>query len=147
MEANEIVRERLKLMRKTEGLTQDEFAELIDIAVGTVRNFEQIGTISFAQLQKIFAIPRFSRYFMWFFKGEIFPTIGQISPDILADIKTKLKSTKPDFNKSDEVSNDEVKEHCADYQTQAPMQTVSVDNVLEDVSKALKESLERNGIR
>lgn len=147
MNPNEIVKERMKLMRKTEGLNQDEFSELIDIAVGTVRNFEQLGTISFSQLHKIFEVPRFSRYFMWFFKGEIFPTIGQISPDIMAEIKAALKTTKPDFNKGDEISNDEVKKHCADYQTQTPTPTVSVDKVLEDVSKALKKSLEKNGIR
>lgn len=146
MQANDIVKERLKLMRKTEGLTQDDFAELVGIPVGTCRNFEQNGTVSFAQLLKVFEHPRFARYLMWFFQGHSYPTIGQISPDIMQDIKTNLQKTTNHFDKYQEISDEQVKQHLGNYQTQQPSDFGIADKVLEDVMDAVKDSLGRHGI-
>ncbi len=146
MTSNDLVKERLKWMRKTEGLTQDEFANLVDIPVGTCRNVEQNGTVSFAQLHKIFQQPRFARYLIWFFQGNSYPSIGQISPDILQDIKQQLKKSNPDFNKYQEVTDEEVKQQLDNYQSHQPADFGIAQKVLEDITNAAKESLNRHGI-
>lgn len=146
MNANDIVKERLKRMRKIEGLTQDDFADLVNIPVGTCRNFEQNGTASFAQLLKIFEQPRFARYLMWFFQGTSYPTIGQISPEIMEDIKLNLRKNQPDFDKYQEISDEQVKLQLDQYQTHQPAEFGIADKVLEDITNAVKESLEKHGI-
>lgn len=59
---------KLKLIRTRERLTQKEIADLVDIPLGTYKNYEQglrrgIGVL---EIMKIFNHERFNKYLAWF---------------------------------------------------------------------------------
>lgn len=73
--------EKLKAIRKAEGMTQSDFAQLLGIGLGTIKNYEtgQKG-VGVAILDKVVNHPQFTKYTLWIMTGSIAPESGQISP-------------------------------------------------------------------
>lgn len=74
--------EKIGLIIKTEGLSQEEFARLADIKYTTLQKYLQGKRASMAstELEKITTHPRFMKYALWLVTGNVAPEAGQISP-------------------------------------------------------------------
>jgi transcriptional regulator with XRE-family HTH domain len=72
---------KLRAIRKAEGLTPKEFSLLVNIPVGTVRNYEAgHNGIGLPIVQKILLVERFEKYTLWLMIGKTCEAAGQISP-------------------------------------------------------------------
>lgn len=74
--------EKLRQIRTYEGLTQRQMADLVDISLDSVKNYElsrRVG-ISGLALAKITSHPTFTPYTLWLMTGHTAPAAGQISP-------------------------------------------------------------------
>lgn len=91
---------KIRAIRESEGLTREEFADILDIPVGTMRRYEtgRIDNIGGETLFKITNHPRFEKYTMWLMNGKTNEAAGQISPALSPDgqesISTSLKKSK-----------------------------------------------------
>lgn len=73
--------EKLKLMRESERLNRRQLSELTEIPYSSLSSYEG-GTkeISMKAVKKLFSVPQFSKYMMWFLTDKIAPEAGQIAP-------------------------------------------------------------------
>ncbi|EOG2833128.1 helix-turn-helix transcriptional regulator [Salmonella enterica] len=84
---------KLKAIRYSEGLSQAKFADLIGIAVGTVKQYETgVRGVGTEVLLKITKHPQFKKYTTWLMSDETNEAAGQISPSLSPDGQ---KSTSP----------------------------------------------------
>lgn len=73
---------KIKAMRIAEGINQIEMAQLVDIPIGTLRDWEQERRIPRGDiLMKITKHDRFKKYAFWLTTDETLPESGQIAPD------------------------------------------------------------------
>lgn len=81
-----VLSEKVKAIRKSEGISQSEFCEITGISISTVKKYET-GLIEpgGATLMKITTNPRFKKYTMWLMTDDVAPEIGQISPVLSPD--------------------------------------------------------------
>ncbi|HGJ5884616.1 helix-turn-helix domain-containing protein [Arsenophonus sp.] len=72
---------KLRAIRKSENLTQRQFAELAGLSLNTVRAYE-IGQqpARSAVMVRVIQVNIFKKYTMWLIHDEIAPTVGQIAP-------------------------------------------------------------------
>ncbi|HAK8205214.1 TPA: helix-turn-helix transcriptional regulator [Salmonella enterica] len=78
--------EKLKAIRKAEGMTQKEFAELIGVPFGTIRNYEAGQfDVGLKVIDAVLEIERFEKYMLWLMKGKTNPGLGQIAPPLSPD--------------------------------------------------------------
>ena len=74
---------KIKAIRLGEGLTGKEFAQILEISIDSLKNYEtERRTISEQNLLKITNHPRFKKYSLWLMTDQTAPEIGQVSPDI-----------------------------------------------------------------
>ncbi|UDQ80178.1 helix-turn-helix domain-containing protein [Erwinia rhapontici] len=74
-------REKLRLIRKAEGLTQAAVAEETGIALSSIRNYESGGVaVGLKVIEKFLAMTRFQKYTLWLMTGQTAPESGQIAP-------------------------------------------------------------------
>lgn len=78
--------QKIKQIRIYEGLKQQEFCDLIDLPINTLKkyeggHFEPGGNA----LTNILKHERFSKYMMWLMTGKTNEAIGQISPTLSPD--------------------------------------------------------------
>ncbi|EJJ4272657.1 helix-turn-helix transcriptional regulator [Salmonella enterica] len=77
---------KLKAIRDSEGLSQAKFADLIGIAVGTVKQYETgVRGVGTEVLLKITKHPQFKKYTTWLMSDETNEAAGQISPSLSPD--------------------------------------------------------------
>lgn len=80
------IEQKLKSIRKAEGVTQKVFAELTGISLGTVKNYETgFNTVGMQTIQSILRVPRFKKYTMWLMTDTVAPEAGQIAPSLSPD--------------------------------------------------------------
>ncbi|WP_437127747.1 helix-turn-helix domain-containing protein [Rahnella aceris] len=73
--------EKLKLIRKAEGLTQAAFAEELGLGLSTVKNYETgQREVGLSIIDKVTNHPRFEKYMMWLMSNKTLEIAGQISP-------------------------------------------------------------------
>ncbi|HGJ5865889.1 helix-turn-helix transcriptional regulator [Arsenophonus nasoniae] len=73
--------QKLKIIRKAEGLTQLQFAKITGLSLGTVKRYEvHLQTARAEIMEKVLLAPEFRKYTMWLLHDETAPSIGQISP-------------------------------------------------------------------
>ncbi len=73
---------KIKAVRIAEGLSQPQMAQLIDIPVGSLRNYEQDRKeLKTENLMKITKHERFEKYAFWLTTDKTLPESGQIAPD------------------------------------------------------------------
>ncbi|HIH5600171.1 TPA: helix-turn-helix domain-containing protein [Serratia marcescens] len=81
-----ILSDKVKAIRKSEGISQSEFCDITGISISTVKKYEtgliEPGGVT---LMKITSNPRFKKYTMWLMTGDVAPEIGQISPALSPD--------------------------------------------------------------
>ncbi|AXF78905.1 helix-turn-helix domain-containing protein [Erwinia tracheiphila] len=78
--------QKLKAIRKSEGITQKVLAGLTGVSLGTIRNYETgFNTVGIQTLEAILHVPRFQKYTLWLMTGETAPVAGQISPALSPD--------------------------------------------------------------
>ncbi|HFG5186422.1 TPA: helix-turn-helix transcriptional regulator [Salmonella enterica subsp. enterica serovar Typhimurium] len=77
---------KLKAIRESEGLSQAKFADLIGIAVGTVKQYETgIRGVGTEVLLKVTMHPQLKKYTTWLMSDETNEAAGQISPLLSPD--------------------------------------------------------------
>lgn len=75
------VSQKIRAIRKAEGLTQAKFCELVGIALGTLKNVE--GDHREPGLQVVMQVvntPQFGKYTLWLMTDKTSPQAGQIAP-------------------------------------------------------------------
>lgn len=78
--------EKLKEIRKAEGLTQPAFAEITGVSLGAIRNYETgQREVGLSVLDKIIKHERFTKYTLWLMTGVSTPETGQVSPALSPD--------------------------------------------------------------
>lgn len=73
--------DKIKAIRKAEGLTQQKFCEISGIALSTLKNYE--GGHREPGLQVMLQItntPKFLKYTLWLMTDKMAPESGQIAP-------------------------------------------------------------------
>lgn len=70
--------EKLKAIRKAEGLTQAKFSEISGIALGTVKNYESgHKDPGLSIVMRVTNTPLFKKYTLWLMTGDTSPQAGQ----------------------------------------------------------------------
>jgi transcriptional regulator with XRE-family HTH domain len=73
--------QKLKAIRKAEGLTQKKFSEISGIALSTLKNYEgEYKTPGLQVLLQVTNTPQFQKYTLWLMTDKTAPQAGQISP-------------------------------------------------------------------
>ncbi|EEP1423110.1 helix-turn-helix transcriptional regulator [Salmonella enterica] len=73
--------EKIRLMRKSEMLTQEKMAEITGITLSTLRQYEQgRNEPSLESTRKLLKLPIFRKYRDWFMFDETEPKAGQVVP-------------------------------------------------------------------
>ncbi|EAN8327197.1 helix-turn-helix domain-containing protein [Salmonella enterica] len=93
--------QKLRKVRKAEGLTQKEFADLTGLSLSTIRNYESGQKTARAEImESVLQVQLFEKYTMWLLHDKTFPQAGQIAPALsldgaeeLADVQASTKTT------------------------------------------------------
>ncbi|AYX99373.1 TPA: helix-turn-helix domain-containing protein [Klebsiella aerogenes] len=73
--------QKLKALRKAEGLTQKSFCEACGLALGTVKNYEGgYKSPGIQVLMQVTNTARFQKYTLWLMTDKTAPQAGQIAP-------------------------------------------------------------------
>lgn len=82
------IEQKLRRIRKSEGLTQIDFSRLSGIALSTVKNYERDGQrVGLSIINKITNHPRFKKYTLWLMTGDLTASTVQIAPRFLSGAK------------------------------------------------------------
>lgn len=74
-------RNKLRQIRKDEGLTQSELAKELSISVGSIRNYESgFRDIGLSIITKFTRHPHFKKYTLWLMTGDLSAASEQIAP-------------------------------------------------------------------
>lgn len=84
---------KLRQIRKAEGLTQIAFSELIGIAHSTVRNYESgQREAGLSIIDAVLRHPRFEKYTLWLMTDKTALVAGQIAPTLSPDGQENTES-------------------------------------------------------
>ncbi|KFN18777.1 helix-turn-helix domain-containing protein [Aeromonas bestiarum] len=73
--------QKIRLIRKSEMMTRQQFAEACGIPLGTLDHYEGGRTIpSMEVAQRILAFPKLTKYTLWLMTDQVAPEAGQIAP-------------------------------------------------------------------
>lgn len=74
--------QKLRRIRLAEQLTQREFAGLVGLGHGSVKNYESgYSSIGLKAVETILRHERFRKYTLWVMLDETRPDAGQVAPD------------------------------------------------------------------
>ncbi|EFC3040725.1 TPA: helix-turn-helix transcriptional regulator [Escherichia coli] len=77
---------KLKEIRKSEGLTQAEFADVTGINLGTIKNYESgKREVGLSVVDRVINSKDFEKYTIWLMTGKTNEAAGQISPSLSPD--------------------------------------------------------------
>lgn len=77
---------KLREIRIAEGITQADFAKMMEIGLGTVRNYESgQREAGMGIIDKVVNHPQFMKYTLWLMTDKTAPIAGQISPSLSPD--------------------------------------------------------------
>ncbi|ELS5095614.1 helix-turn-helix transcriptional regulator [Salmonella enterica] len=75
------ISQKIRVMRKSEDLTQREFADIIGISYSALTSYEYGRNLPGLEITiKLFKHPRFRKYRDWFLFDETDPKVGQVVP-------------------------------------------------------------------
>ncbi|EAA9053086.1 helix-turn-helix domain-containing protein [Salmonella enterica] len=78
--------QKLRQIRKAEGLTQKQFAELTGLSITTVKSYESSQQPARAKVvEAVLQVDLFEKYMFWLMKDKTLPSAGQISPALSLD--------------------------------------------------------------
>jgi transcriptional regulator with XRE-family HTH domain len=88
---------KLRDIRIAEGMTQAEFANILELGLGTVRNFESgQREAGMGVIDKVVNHPRFEKYTLWLMTDKTAPAAGQIAPHLSPNGQGDIKSSPSD---------------------------------------------------
>ncbi|ESC96308.1 DNA-binding helix-turn-helix protein [Escherichia coli 907391] len=77
---------KLRQIRKAEGLTQKQFADITGLSLATIRNYESGQKNARAKIvEAVLQVDRFEKYMLWLIKDKTLPVAGQIAPALSLD--------------------------------------------------------------
>ena len=86
--------QKLRQIRKAEGLTQSNFAEMVGIALSTVKNYESgQREVGLAIIDTVLKHSRFEKYTLWLMTYKTAPAAGQVAPPLSPDGQDDKKSS------------------------------------------------------
>lgn len=86
---------RIQLIRKAEGISRVQLAEMLGIPYGTLTNYETKDfQMTEGNLMLFTQHPRFQKYTLWLMTGQTAPAAGQISPTLSPDGQDEIKSRR-----------------------------------------------------
>ncbi|MGS3390752.1 helix-turn-helix domain-containing protein [Citrobacter cronae] len=86
--------EKLRQIRKAEGLTQKKFSELTGVALGTIKKYETGHQPARAEvLESVIEVNMFEKYTLWLMTDKTAPVAGQIAPPLSPDGQDDKKSS------------------------------------------------------
>lgn len=78
--------EKLRLIRKAEGLTQKAFAEQTGLALSTVKSYEAGQQSARSEVvERVISVSYFEKYTLWLMTDKTAPIAGQVSPSLSPD--------------------------------------------------------------
>lgn len=78
--------EKLRQIRKAEGLTQKQFADITGLSLAAIRNYESGQKSARAKIvETVLQVDRFEKYMLWLLKDKTLPAAGQIAPALSLD--------------------------------------------------------------
>lgn len=87
--------QKIRVMRKSEDLTQREFADMIGISYSALTSYEYGRNLPGLEITiKLFKHPRFSKYRDWFLFDEVEPKAGQVVPALAHIGKDEAESSR-----------------------------------------------------
>lgn len=132
---------KLKAVRLNEGMTQIEFAHVLGIGLGTIKNYESgIRGVGLVILDKVTNHPKFSKYTLWLMTNSTVVEYGQIALD--------LPEIKADKVKKDGKLSRQTEEVVDQISSQKPnMQLIisCIENLDNDELNQLAKVLSRRG--
>ncbi|EAP9507724.1 helix-turn-helix transcriptional regulator [Salmonella enterica] len=91
---------KLREIRKSEGLTQAEFADVTGVNIGTIKNYESgKREVGLSVVDRVIKSRDFEKYTMWLMTGKTNEAAGQISPSLSPD-GLKHTSSSQTFRKT-----------------------------------------------
>ncbi|EKR5654893.1 helix-turn-helix transcriptional regulator [Escherichia coli] len=86
--------DKLRQIRKAEGLTQKDFSELTGVALGTIKKYETGHQPARAEvLESVIEVHMFEKYTLWLMTDKTAPSAGQIAPSLSPDGQNNKKSS------------------------------------------------------
>ncbi|MEP9223652.1 helix-turn-helix transcriptional regulator [Enterobacter hormaechei] len=87
--------EKLRQIRKAEGLTQKVFAELTGLAIGTIKSYEAGHQSARSEIvERVISVLQFEKYTLWLMTDKTAPNAGQVSPSLSPDGHDKTTSSR-----------------------------------------------------
>ncbi|HCP2424484.1 TPA: helix-turn-helix transcriptional regulator [Escherichia coli] len=87
--------QKIRVMRKSEDLTQREFADMIGISYSALTSYEYGRNLPGLEITiKLFKHPRFSKYRDWFLFDEVEPKAGQVVPALAHIGQSEAESSR-----------------------------------------------------
>lgn len=84
---------KIQLIRKAEGISRTQLAEMTGISYNTLTNYEVKGIqMTEGNLMLFTQNPRFEKYTLWLMTGKTAPAAGQIAPSLSPDGQDDKKS-------------------------------------------------------
>ncbi|HBR1366632.1 TPA: helix-turn-helix transcriptional regulator [Klebsiella pneumoniae] len=73
--------EKLKAIRKAEGLTQAQLSDLTGIGLSTIKNYEtKLKDVGLSVIEKVLSVPKLQKYTLWLMTDQTAPESGQVAP-------------------------------------------------------------------
>lgn len=72
--------QKLRAIRKAEGLTQNELAKAAGLGLSSVKNYEVGTDVGISIIERILEVERFQKYTLWLMIGKTSEAAGQIAP-------------------------------------------------------------------
>ncbi|WP_410743154.1 helix-turn-helix transcriptional regulator [Citrobacter freundii] len=86
--------DKLRQIRKAEGLTQAVFAQQTGVSHSTIKSYESGHQSARAEtVEKVISTQLFEKYTLWLMTGKTAPAAGQIAPSLSPDGQDSKKSS------------------------------------------------------
>lgn len=86
--------EKLRQIRKAEGITQKVFAELTGLALSTIKSYEAGHQSARSEIvERVISVSQFEKYTLWLMTDKTAPAAGQIAPSLSPDGQNNKKSS------------------------------------------------------
>lgn len=86
---------KLKAIRRNEGLTQSQFADMTGISLGVLKNYEsKQKKVGLSVIERVIECPTLTKYALWLMTDQTAPESGQIAPpnEFLEDVVLNKKT-------------------------------------------------------
>jgi len=72
--------QKLRSIRKAEGMTQAALAEIAGLGLSSVKNYEAGKVVGLSIIERILEVDNFQKYTLWLMIGKTSEAAGQIAP-------------------------------------------------------------------